>query len=112
MKVQLTERRTVEAEGKWFKVKVTDLRVTVAAPGVGTVYVRRTREGLEVSLQPEGVAGFMEIATAQGDSLERRQFTNGSFTAKVRGFGSVTLGEMDDPELRAATEVWMKRPKK
>lgn len=111
MKVQLTERRNVEAEGKWFKASVNEGRATLTAPGIGTVYIRRTREGLEVSLQPDGVNSFMELATAVGDSLERRQFKNGSFTAKLRAYGNVTMGEMTDPEIRENVEDWLKRPK-
>lgn len=106
MKVQLTDRRHVEAAGKWFRAKVTETHVTVNTE-FGSVRIARTRKGLEVSIEGNTADIFLEHSV--GSNLPAYNFTDGHVDTTLRLYGQVQLGEMDDPTLRAGVEKWMKK---
>lgn len=110
MKVQLTERRHVEAEGKWFKARVSESSAIISTD-FGQVIVRRTREGIDVVVERSRAADTFFEYKSESTPLAR-DFDTERNTISLRTFGQVTMGEMDDVDLRAQVENWRTREKK
>lgn len=113
MKVKLTNRKNVFAEGPFFNVGVTETAVTIRAP-FGAVIVRRTKKGLEVNLEPmnpkEQVVQLNPSNVVAIDKTDNGYVAD-TVTATLRPMGQFTMGEMDDPAIRKLVELWMNKGK-
>lgn len=113
MKVKLTDRNRVDAEGKWFTAVVQQDHVIVRTI-FGRVSVHRTRAGLEVRMVRETPDTFFQDGSVVGHAQcqgEQLDFTAPSKTTTLRNFGAVTLGELDNPTIAEHIRPWIQAGK-